>query len=184
MKVTLRNVRLAFGKNIWNAQKPQQGEGSAAFNCAFLLEKNHPQVAEINKAIDTVGKEKWGPKADAILKSMRATDKVALHDGDTKSNYEGFSDHYFISARSETRPSIKDRDGTALVQGDGKPYSGCYVYGYIELWAQDNKFGKRINASLRGVQFMKDGDAFSGGSQPAADEEFETISVEEDDPTA
>ena len=34
----------------------------------------------------------------------------------------------------------------------------------VELWAQDNNYGKRINASLAGVQFAKDGEAFAGGT--------------------
>lgn len=56
----------------------------------------------------------------------------------------------------------------------------------IELWAQDNKqFGKRINAQLRGVQFLRDGDAFAAGS-PASEDEFEDLGDQGDDtdPTA
>ena len=55
-----------------------------------------------------------------------------------------------------------------LVESSGKPYSGCYVNAIIECWAQDNKeFGKRINFGLKGVQFLRDGDAFSGGGKAA-----------------
>ncbi|EAA6845047.1 DUF2815 domain-containing protein, partial [Salmonella enterica subsp. enterica] len=36
-------------------------------------------------------------------------------------------------------------------------------------------FGKRVNASLSGVQFLRDGDAFTGG-QPASADEFDDIS--------
>jgi hypothetical protein len=56
----------------------------------------------------------------------------------------------------------------------GKPYSGCYVNAVIELWAQDNKFGKRINASLMGVQFLRDGQRLSGGGVASADD-FQAI---------
>ena len=53
----------------------------------------------------------------------------------------------------------------------------------IELWAQDNSFGKRVNASLRGVQFLKDGDAFAGGGA-ASDDEFDDLATDDfaDDP--
>uniref|UniRef100_T1HEF4 Uncharacterized protein n=2 Tax=cellular organisms TaxID=131567 RepID=T1HEF4_RHOPR len=39
----------------------------------------------------------------------------------------------------------------------------------------DNNFGKRINASLGGVQFLRDGDAFAGGGVATPDD-FENMS--------
>lgn len=44
----------------------------------------------------------------------------------------------------------------------------------LEFWAQDNKFGKRVNATLMGVQFFRDGDAFSGGGA-ASDDDFDDV---------
>jgi hypothetical protein len=116
-------------------------------------------------------------KAEAILKGLAATDKLCLHDGDAKSGYEGFEGNLFISARSKVRPSVFDGQRNELTEADGKPYSGCYVNVSLELWAQDNQFGKRINAQLRGVQFLRDGDAFSGGTRPADADEFDEIAV-------
>jgi hypothetical protein len=53
---------------------------------------------------------------------------------------------------------------------DGTLYSGCYVVVHVNIWAQDNQFGKRINCGLLGVQFYKDGEAFSGGRISSVDE--------------
>lgn len=39
----------------------------------------------------------------------------------------------------------------------------------------DNNFGKRINASLGGVQFYRDGDAFAGGGV-ASEDDFDDVS--------
>jgi tripartite-type tricarboxylate transporter receptor subunit TctC len=47
-----------------------------------------------------------------------------------------------------------------LTEDDNKPFAGCYVNATIRLWAQDNQYGKRINAQLRAVQYVKDGAAF------------------------
>ena len=66
-------------------------------------------------------------------------------------------------------------DRSPLTEADGVIYAGCYVNASIEFWAQDNNFGKRINAQLRGVQFNGDGDAFSAG-RPADADEFEEVS--------
>ncbi|EKS9794858.1 MULTISPECIES: DUF2815 family protein [Burkholderia] len=172
MKIKLSNVRLAFPQ-LFEA-KTVNGEGKPAFSAAFLIDPADPQVKELNAAIDQVAKDKWGAKADAILKQMRAQDKIALHDGDLKSNYDGFPGNLFVSSRSATRPLVIDKDKTPLTEQDGKPYAGCYVNASVELWAQDNSFGKRVNASLRGVQFLRDGDAFAGGGA-ASEDEFDEI---------
>jgi len=70
---------------------------------------------------------------------------------------------------------VVDRDRTPLVAADGKPYAGCYVTAIVELWPQDNQYGRRINATLSGVQFERDGDAF-GGSAPASADDFDDLS--------
>jgi len=173
MKLKLNNVRLAF-PTLFEA-KTVNGEGKPAFSASFLINPSDPQVKALNQAIEQVAKEKWGAKADVILKQMRAQDKTALHDGDLKANYDGFPGNLYVSARSATRPLVIDADKTPLAEADGKPYAGCYVNASIELWAQDNNYGKRVNASLRGVQFFRDGDAFAGGGV-ASEDEFDDIS--------
>jgi hypothetical protein len=173
MKLLINDARLAFPQ-LFEAQSIN-GEGEPAFSCALLLSKKHAQLAEIDDAIEAVAREKWGAKTDDILAKMKASGKTALHNGDLKSEYDGFAGMLYINARNKTRPTVVDRDRTPLVKADGKPYSGCYVNASIELWAQDNKYGKHINASLRGVQFLRDGDAFAGGGA-ASEDEFENLS--------
>ena len=69
-----------------------------------------------------------------------------------------------------------------MTADDGIVYSGCYVNASIDIYAFDN-VGKGNSAGLRGVQFLRKGDAFGGGA--AADEsEFDEIGVAEDDLTA
>lgn len=173
MKVTLRNVRLAF-PSIFTASTVG-GEGDPAFSASFLLPADHPQIDEVNAAIDAVAKEKWGAKAPAVLKEMRAKDRVALHDGDTKAQYDGFEGNFYVASRSKVRPLVADRDKSPLTEADGVIYAGCYVYAVVELWAQDNNYGKRINAQLKTVQFFRDGDAFSGGGQPGTEDDLEDL---------
>lgn len=172
MKVKLSNVRLAFP--LLFEAKTVNGEGKPAFSASFLIDPADPQTKALHAAIEAVAKEKWGAKADAILKQMRAQDKVCLHDGDLKSNYDGFPGNLYVSSRSITRPLVIDKDKTPLSESDGRPYAGCYVNASVELWAQDNNYGKRVNASLRGVQFYRDGDAFAGGGA-ASEDEFDDI---------
>lgn len=172
MKMLLKNVRLAFP--VLFEARTVNGEGKPAFSASFLMDSTDPQVTAINNAIDQVAKEKWGAKAATVLKQMRAQDKACLHDGDLKADYDGFAGHLYISARNQVRPLIIDRDRSPLTEADGRPYAGCFVNVSIELWAQDNNYGKRVNASLRGVQFLRDGDAFAGGGA-ASENEFDMV---------
>lgn len=175
MKVTLNNVRLAF-PDLWEA-RAFNGEGPAKFSASFLMSPDHPSVAEVKAAIEQVAKEKWAAKAPGILKGLWSQGNVCLHDGDTKPDLAGYEGNLYISARTATRPLVIDRDRSPLMPGDGRPYGGCYVNAIIDIWAQDDGFGKRINASLAGVQFVKDGEAFAGG-KAASPDEFDEIEEE------
>lgn len=172
MKIKLQNVRLAFPQ-LFEA-KTVNGEGEPAFSASFLLDPAHPNVAELRGAFETLGKEKFGAKWPAIKKEIEAKDRTALHDGDAKSSYSGFEGNLYVSARSKTRPLVIDKDKSPLNAQDGKPYAGCWVNASVELWVQDNNYGKRINASLRGVQFVRDGEAFAGGGA-ASEDDFDEV---------
>lgn len=166
--IMLSNVRLAF-PNLFTATQVN-GEGKAAFSASFLLTPDHPDVAKLRAAISEVAQAKWGEKASEILKALIAGDKVCLHNGDAKSNYDGFAGNLYVGARSYVRPLVIAQDRSPLAEEDGKPYSGSYVNAQVALWAQANNFGKRVNAQLRGVQFLRDGEAFGGGAVAQADE--------------
>lgn len=178
MKIMLQNVRVAFPQ-IWEAAQVN-GEGKPAFSASFLTPDADPIVhtvvdgkptkMKLSAAIAQVAKAKWGAKTDGVMKEMKTKDRLCIHDGDAKSDYAGFPGNHYITARNETRPLILDRDKSPLTVADGRPYAGSFVHASLELWAQDNKYGKRVNASLRGVQFYKDGEAFSGGGVADADE--------------
>jgi hypothetical protein len=171
MLVKLKNVRLAFPQ-LFEA-KAFNGEGEPAYTAAFIFSKDDAAYKDVEAAIEAVAKEKWGAKAAQELKALKAADKTPLHDGDTKADYDGYAGNFFVSSRGKTRPLIIDRDKTPLTAADGKPYAGCFVNANIEIWPMANAFGKRICATLKGVQFYADGEAFSG-SAPATPDDFES----------
>lgn len=175
MQVKLKNVRLAFASGLWEAQQIA-GEGKPAFNCSALLEPDHAQIKEIKDAMRTVAKEKWGDKAKAQYDLLEKQDRLALHDGDKK-EYDGYAGNLYLSPRSATRPLVVNKDKTPLTEADGIVYSGCYVNMNVDIWAMDNKYGKRVCCSLQGVQFVRDGDAFSGTSA-ATVEDFDDLGAD------
>lgn len=173
-RLMLKNVRLAF-PNLFEPTTVA-GEGKPRYSAMLIIAPDHPQMAEIKSKMQAVAKEKWAAKAVEVYKSLDKSDKLALHDGDTKAQYDGVAGNFFISAAAQenARPTVIDVDKSPLNQRDGKPYAGCYVNASIDLWAQDNNYGKRVNAQLRGIQFFKDGDAFAAG-RPADSDEFEEV---------
>lgn len=172
MKVTLQNVRLSFPHLFEPAQV--QGQGDAKFSASFIIAKDHPALAELSKAIVAAATEKWGAKANEMLTQLKAAGKLPVRDGDGKASYAGYGGNLYLNASSKTRPLVINGDKSPLTAADGKMYSGCYVNAIVQMWAMDNQYGKRINASLMGVQFVKDGERLAGGETASADD-FEAI---------
>jgi hypothetical protein len=173
-RILLKNVRLAF-PNLFEPTTVA-GEGKPRYSATLLIPADHPQIEEIRAAQNAIAKEKWRDKAAAIVRGLDKQDKLALHDGDTKSKYDGFPGNFFVSAAAQENaaPTVIDRDRSPLSAKSGRPYAGCFVNASIELWAQDNNYGQRVNAQLRGIQFYADGDSFSAG-RPADADEFEEV---------
>lgn len=173
-RVTIKDVRFNYTNSLFTAQKPKTGEGKEKFSVVAILGKTHPQLGEIKAAITAAAESKWGAKAAETLKQLAAGDRICLHDGDAKSDKAGYGGNLFINASNELRPGVFGPAREVLVASDGKPYSGSYGNIIIEFWPQDNQFGKRVNASLLGVQHVRDGERLSGGGVAAADD-FEEI---------
>ena len=173
MKIKLEGVRLAF-PNLFEPRAFGEDGSDPAYGASFIFPKDHPGVKIINDAIEAMAKEKWEAKATETLKQLRAADRVCLHDGDLKPDYMGFPGNFFVATRNKARPLVIDRDKSPLTAADGKPYAGCYVNATLDVWSMMNKYGKRINATLSGVQFVKDGDAFTG-APPATPDDFEDL---------
>lgn len=170
-KIKLQNVRLSFPslfrKAIFSGQETKY-EGT------FLINKSEQgdKVAEIQKAIDELIE-------DRLKGAKLKADKICFKDGDDI-DYDGYAGHMSFKASSNKRPMVLDRDRTPLTEGDNRPYSGCYVNAIVELWPQDNQYGKRINANLLGVQFLKDGQPFGDGVSAKVDD-FDVFNDEDDD---
>jgi hypothetical protein len=170
--VKITNVRLAFPDLF----EPDAKYGR--FGACFPIEPGSANAQALSAAITQVAKEKWGAKADGILAQIKSKNDLGYQESAKRNSeggvYDGFEGKFTLNTSTKTRPAVINTDTTPLTAADGKPYGGCYVDASIDLWAQDNSFGKKINATLRWVQFRKDGAAFSG-TAPVSQDEFESI---------
>lgn len=170
-KIMLPNVRLSFPslfhKAVFDGKETK-------FEATFLINKDEQadKVKEVKAAIDAAIKE-------ALKGAKLPADKLCMKDGDGI-EYAGYAGHMSLKASSQKRPIVLNRDKTPLTEDDNKLYAGCYVNAIIELWAQNNQFGKRINANLLGVQFFKDGEPFADGVTASASD-FEAFKDEDFD---
>lgn len=146
------------------------------------------ELQKVIQCISAVAREKWAERADMMIQSLRAKGDLCLRDGAAKAEYDGFAGNAFIAASNAVQPAIVapmmyggkvvyvEEDGRGfitdpqgnrtLVEGQKfkAPYAGCYANLQLDVWAQDNEYGKRINCKLLGIQFCEDGNAFSGGA--------------------
>lgn len=176
MKVILKDVRLSF-PDLYTP-KPFQPGDDPRYNATFLVPKNSPQIAVIEAAILAAANEKWPGKGAGIVKAIRGNaNKFCFQDGDLK-DYDGYADMMYLSAHNKARPLVIDRDKSPLTEADGKPYAGCYVNATLEVFGYTNT-GNGIGCGLKGVQFVRDGDAFGGGA-PASPDDFEDLGVGEE----
>lgn len=171
-KIKLENVRLSFPA-LFEAKAMKGSE--PRFSATFLMDsvKHADLIKKIETTIDRLALDHF--KKKVTLKG------VCLHNGNEKEDKEGYGDGtMFVTASRKTRPAVVDQKLITLTKEDGKPYAGCYVNASIRLWVQDNEFGKRVNAELLAVQFVKDGESFGAGPVKAEDE-FEPVSESVED---
>jgi len=161
-KMMLKNVRLSF-PSVFKKASFDGNEGK--FEATFLVDKADTKTKSmLDEAIAA---------AIAEAKVKVPSDKRCLKDGDD-SDYDGYSDHFSFKAASSKRPTVIDRDKTPIVEEDETIYPGCYVNAIVDIWIQNNKFGKRVNANLYGVQFVKDGETFGLGATDVS-EDFDDL---------
>lgn len=177
MKVKLSKVRLAFPNLFKAVAIGSDANAEPRFSAAFAIEPGSENAKALHAAVTAVAKEKWADKAAGVFKELKSKGKICYKeealskDGEV---YDGFEDMHSLNAGNKARPTILDKDKSPLVEADGKPYAGCYVNVVVDIWAQDNSWGKRINATLSGVQFHSDGEAFGGG-RPASVDDFDEV---------
>lgn len=178
VQLMLKHKRIAFPA----LAEPQAiGDGKPAYGLRMPIRPDDADVARIDEAMRQVAKAKWKDAGESLLQMLIEEKKVCFEKREYRSKstgkvFGGFEGTYSLGGRSEkTKPNCFDEYGkqlTSAAEIESKLYSGCYAHVKVEIWAQDNTYGKRINCSVLGVMFAEDGESFGGGSQPASADDF------------
>lgn len=165
-----------------NEPRQYQGEGKHRYSVDIVIDNEaaYKEIAAMGKAavIAALGQAK-GEKTYAELV---AKNKVPYGSGDKKAGSAGYEGNWFITAHTETAPTLLDN----VAGEDGKPavlkrpqsriYSGCQANTVFALYYQSK--WSRLCASFSGIQFARDDEAF-GGNVAAAPDEFEAVEAVE-----
>lgn len=175
--IRISGVRFSY-PHLRRPYKGDDDKGEAKFGVVALLPKKTHRAAKdlIKERIEELLKEN---KVKAL-----SSDKKFLRDGDAsgKAEHEG---HYTVSARESRRPPLRNRDNSVVEPEDADEVFQPGYWGdvLIRPWYQNNKFGKRVNAGLSSVQFVKKDEVFGEGrlSDEDLDDTFENYGDPDDD---
>jgi len=160
--IMLKDVRVSF-PHLFRRPVINGDEGKCGAVLMLENSRHAKSIAAVKTQMDALAKEKF--KGRSI-----PGDKLCMRPGEDKGRTE-YEDHHVISANNRDKPFVISNDGGSTVanEPDCAIYAGCYVNAKIRLWAQDNQYGKRINAELVAIQFSRDGEPLDG-SYVSADE--------------
>ena len=94
--VILDRVRIAFPK-LYEPRVVKAGD-KPSYGATLILPPDHPQLSKVEAAVDVVGRTKWKDEWPTIKKMLAASNKLVLHDGDGKAQFQGFAGNWYISA--------------------------------------------------------------------------------------
>lgn len=186
-ELKLKNITLMFPAI---ADTQAIGDGKPAYGSKHPIKPDSPLIGQIEAAMKQVAKEKWKDDWEGVYALLKEDDKLCLHYKEYKNKktgkvYAGFEGTYYLSTRHETtQPSALDKYAQPITEKrdiERLLYSGCRTHISIDIWAQDNTYGRRINATLRGAMFAGDGERFGGGTNPAGADEFADLAADPSD---
>lgn len=116
----------------------------------ILLDPDNPALEELKRQITDL--------MNSAFKGRKLPpERVCLR---RREDREEYGDMIAMSANCKEgkTPLVVAADGKTFVTDETKNaiYAGCRVHAKVRLWAQDNQYGKRINAELIAIQFAGD----------------------------
>lgn len=186
--VVLELSRVSF-PHLWEKTASVEG-GKEKYRLTSLLDPSTSVGARVIKSVQAeiqrLIKEAWGANAQKVYDKL-PDDRKCLRDGNDELDKDhnvrgGYADMMFLTATSDRRVQVLDRDKTPLSKDDDKIYAGCYADVVVSIWVNaDSKKrgGYGVFASLELVRFRKGGEPF-GASAVDADDYLEDLEEEEE----
>lgn len=160
-KIMTPEFRVSF-PNVFTARSDFDGQ-EPKFSIVMLFDKK-TDISSLKKLCEAVVKEKWG---DKIPKNLRSP----FRDGDQdKPDMDGYAGHIFVRASSKGRPGLVDQAVQPILEQE-RFYAGCYARATVNAFAYDKAGNVGVAFGLQNVQFLRDGEPFSGRTK--AEDDFD-----------
>ena len=173
-KVIFGPCRLSY-THVFNRYNPDGPQEEGKFMTNVLIPKDEKEtITAINKAIEEAKKQaivsKWGGKEPKKL-------DMPLRDGDEKDD-ENYDGHFFVNAKSNTRPGIVDRKKVPIVDEE-EVYSGVWAVVSVTFFGYDKNGNKGVACGLNNIMKFKDDEHFGG--RVSAESDFGDVDLGDDD---
>lgn len=175
IQVKLVGARLSY-PNLFTPKGFNEQDTNPKYSASFILDdvKDAGQIATVRAAINQlVAENKLG---------KLPSDKLCLRNGADKDKAGYGEGTHYVSASNTRAPQVVDTNANGrspIGKDDSRIFGGCYVNAVLNLWVQNNQYGKRVNASLEAVQYVRPGEAF-GAAPVDADDAFGSIPDDDD----
>jgi hypothetical protein len=153
-------------------QDPDDPNEKAKFSCALVFPKN-TDLKELKQAALEAAREKWGAKADAMIRGEKL--RMPFRTDSTDKGYPEGS--IFTNVRTTKRPGIVSiypdpNTGKPLpIVDEEEMYPGVVVRASLAVYAYDVKGNRGVSFALNNLQKVADGERLDGRMAP--EDEFE-----------
>lgn len=140
------------------------------YSITLLFDKKtaDKQLAELQKMVDFVAVQKFGPKAKELMKQGKIRNPI--RDGDTdKPDNSTYAGKVFVGMSTKQRPGIVDRH-LQPVTDKSEAYSGCKFVASVNVFAYDRAGNKGVSLGLNNLMVYEKGDRIDG--RKGAEEDF------------
>lgn len=174
-KVVFGPCRLSY-THVFSKYAPDGDAANGKYMTNVLVPKEEKEtIKAIQQAIDAAKKaaitSKWNGKEPKKL-------DMPLRDGDDKEDDEVYSDHFYVNAKSSTRPGVCDKNKTPIVDED-EVYSGVWAIVSVTFYGYDVSGNRGVACGLNNIMKFKDDERLGG--RASAESDFADIDMEDDD---
>jgi hypothetical protein len=192
VQLLIENVRISLAYLFRPyVGKSDDGKEQKSYKTDCIITPTHPALQKIKDAQRRVAQAGWPGSWEQVMQQLAAQDKLCLHKGDIgRADREEYKGNYYITANVKVKPRIvvtRNGANVEIAEDDPcAPYSGCWANVLVAIWPQSpdggkpSKWGKRINAQLMGVQFLRHDEKFGGGGRIAKVDEFGIVAPDAD----
>ncbi len=174
-KVVFGPCRLSY-THVFSKYAPDGDVANGKYMTNVLIPKSEKEtIKALQQAIETAKKvavtSKWSGKEPKKL-------DMPLRDGDDKDDDEVYGDHFYVNAKSSTRPGVCDKHKTPIVDED-EIYSGVWAIVSVTFFGYDISGNRGVACGLNNIMKFKDGERLGG--RASAESDFADIDMEDDD---